>query len=186
MHTNRIANRFAGYLIVACASGMPWPAHAASPSSGDSSDATEKHKPSKAKAKARGKGGGDSSTQRHGLASYYSKHLAGHKTSSGEPYDPKAMTAAHRILPMGTRLKVVNPKNDKSVVVTVNDRGPVPKNRMIDLSNAAAKELGMTKSGVTKVDTEVVGKKNLQTHGDARETPTSASSSASSSAPARK
>ena len=169
MHSNRIANRLSAYLIVACAGAMPWVAHAASPSSGESSDATEKPKPSKARAKAKAKG--DGSTQRHGLASYYSKHLAGHKTSSGEPYDPKAMTAAHRSLPMGTRLKVVNPKNDKSVVVTVNDRGPVPKNRMIDLSHAAAKELGMTKSGVTKVETEVVGKKNLQPNGDAKETP---------------
>ena len=69
---------------------------------------------------------------------------------------------------MGTQLKVVNPRNDKSVVVTVNDRGPVPKNRMIDLSNAAAKKLGMTRSGVTRVETEVVGKKDLQPGGDAK------------------
>jgi rare lipoprotein A len=61
-------------------------------------------------------------------------------------------------LPLGTQLKVTNAKNDKSVVVTVNDRGPVPKDRMVDLSNAAAKELGMTKSGTAQVQTEVVGK----------------------------
>lgn len=98
--------------------------------------------------------------ERHqrGNASFYSKHLSGRKTASGEPYDPKALTAAHRTLPLGTQVKVVNPKNDKSVVVTVNDRGPVPKNRVIDLSSAAADELGMKKSGVTRVETEVVGK----------------------------
>ncbi len=110
----------------------------------------------------------DSSTQRRGLASYYSKHLAGNKTSSGQRYDPDALTAAHRSLPMGTKVKVVNPRNDKSVVVTVNDRGPVPKNRMIDLSNAAAKEIGMTKAGVTKVETEVVGKTELPNTGGAK------------------
>ena len=164
MQSNRIAHRFAGFAIVACAAVMPWSAHstdpAASPSSDDASDATGKQKQSKAKAKAQGKG--DDTTQRRGLASYYSKHLAGRKTSSGEPYYPKAMTAAHRSLPMGTKVKVVNPKNDKIVVVTVNDRGPVPKNRMIDLSGAAAKELGMTKAGVTKVDTEVIGKSDMR------------------------
>ena len=93
-----------------------------------------------------------------GKASYYARSLAGRKTASGERYDPNAMTAAHRTLPLGTQLKVTNPKNDKSVVVTVNDRGPVPKDRMVDLSNAAAKELGMTKSGTAQVQTEVVGK----------------------------
>ncbi len=95
-----------------------------------------------------------------GVASFYSKRLAGRKTSSGERYDPAALTAAHRDLPMGTQVKVTNPKTDKSVVVTVNDRGPVPKGRNIDLSNAAASELGMTKAGVAKVETEVVGKRD--------------------------
>ncbi len=96
--------------------------------------------------------------RQHGNASFYSKHLSGRRTASGESYDPNALTAAHRTLPMGTRVKVVNPKNDKSVVVTVNDRGPMPKNRMIDVSSAAAHELGITKSGVTKVETEVVAR----------------------------
>ncbi len=96
-----------------------------------------------------------------GKASYYSRQLAGRRTSSGERYDPSQMTAAHRSLPLGTQVKVVNPKNDRSVVVTVNDRGPMHKGRMIDLSHAAASELGMTKAGVTKVETEVVGKKEL-------------------------
>lgn len=96
-----------------------------------------------------------------GNASFYSRHLSGHKTASGEPYDPNAMTAAHRTLPIGTKVKVVNPKNDQSVVVTVNDRGPVPRNRVLDVSSAAADALGMKKAGVTKVETEVVGKTDL-------------------------
>ncbi len=99
--------------------------------------------------------------KQRGNASYYSKHLNGRKTASGQKYDPSALTAAHRTLPLGTQVKVVNPKNDKSVVVTVNDRGPVPKNRVIDLSGAAANELGMKKSGVTRVETQVVGKTAL-------------------------
>ena len=166
MQAHRPAHRLAAFAIVACVAAMPWAARGASPSPGDTSEAAEKQKPSKARKKASSKG--DGSTQRRGLASYYSKNLAGNKTSSGVRYDPNALTAAHRSLPMGTQVKVVNPKNDKSVVVTVNDRGPVPKNRMIDLSGAAAKELGMTKAGVTKVDTEVVGKTELPNAGAAK------------------
>ncbi len=156
MQSNRLAIARAGYVIVACAAMISSTTHAASPTSADSLGAMAEPRPSKPKA---GREGADEGkAQRRGLASYYSKHLAGNKTSSGERYDPDAMTAAHRSLPMGTKVKVVNPRNDKSVVVIVNDRGPVPKNRMIDLSGAAAKELGMTKAGVTKVETEVVGK----------------------------
>jgi rare lipoprotein A len=96
-----------------------------------------------------------------GNASFYSRHLSGRKTASGEKYDPTALTAAHRTLPLGTKVRVVNPKNDRSVVVTVNDRGPVPKNRVLDVSSAAADALGMKKDGVTKVETQVVGKDDL-------------------------
>ncbi len=96
--------------------------------------------------------------RQHGSASFYAKHFDGKKTASGERYDPQAMTAAHRTLPLGTQVRVVNPKNDKSVVVTVNDRGPVSKHRMIDVSSAAADQLGMRGAGVTKVETQVVGK----------------------------
>ena len=164
MRSNCIPIRCAGIAIVACAAILPWSARGASSSPVASADAVAEHKPSKAKGVSKT----DSSTQRRGLASYYSKHLAGNKTSSGQRYDPDALTAAHRSLPMGTKLKVVNPRNDKSVVVTVNDRGPVPKNRMIDLSGAAAKEIGMTKAGVTKVETEVVGKTELPNTGDTK------------------
>jgi rare lipoprotein A (peptidoglycan hydrolase) len=100
-----------------------------------------------------------------GNASFYAKRLSGRKTASGERYDPAALTAAHRTLPLGTQVKVVNPKNDKSVVVTVNDRGPVPANRMLDVSSAAADALGMKKAGVTRVETQVVGKKEVG-HGE--------------------
>ncbi len=169
MYARHNVHRLIGFVIavfvaVTFAGAMPRAAHAASPSAGDASTVTEKTRHSKASAKSKS----DNPTQRHGLASYYSKHLAGNKTSSGQRYDPNALTAAHRSLPMGTKVKVVNPKNDKSVVVTVNDRGPVPKNRMIDVSGAAAKELGMTKAGVTKVETEVVGKSELPNTGTAK------------------
>ena len=95
------------------------------------------------------------SDNQHGNASYYAKRFAGRKTASGERYDPKALTAAHRSLPMGTRLRITNPKNDRSVVVTVNDRGRLPKNRVVDVSSAAADALDMKKSGVTHVVTRV-------------------------------
>lgn len=101
-------------------------------------------------------GGHEKHATRKGVASYYAHDFKGKKTASGERYDPQALTAAHRTLPLGTQVKVTNPKNDRSVVVTVNDRGPVKKDRMIDLSGAAAQELGMTRSGVAKVETEVV------------------------------
>lgn len=96
--------------------------------------------------------------RQHGNASFYAKHLHGRTTASGQAYDSNGLTAAHRTLPMGTRLKVVNPRNDKSVIVTVNDRGPVSKNRMLDVSSAAADRLDMKRSGVTKVDTQVLPK----------------------------
>ena len=69
--------------------------------------------------------------RQNGNASFYAGHLTGRRTASGERYDPAAMTAAHRSLPMGTRLRVTNPKNDKSVVVTVNDRGRLPRGRVV-------------------------------------------------------
>lgn len=97
----------------------------------------------------------------HGVASYYSHRLSGRPTASGEAYDPTALTAAHRTLPLGTQVRVVNPKNDKSVVVTVNDRGPIAKNRMIDVSSAAADQLQMKQAGVTRVRTHVVGKEDV-------------------------
>jgi len=86
-----------------------------------------------------------------GDASFYAGRHQGKPTASGEAFDKNALTAAHRTLPFGTRLEVTNLENDRSVVVRVNDRGPFVRGRIVDLSLAAAKALGMTKDGVTRV-----------------------------------
>ena len=85
-----------------------------------------------------------------GPAAYYSEDYKG-RTSSGVDYDPNKFTCAHRTLPFGTRLRVTDRDNHRSVVVVVNDRGPFNKGRMIDLSLAAAKALRMTGRGVIAV-----------------------------------
>jgi rare lipoprotein A len=93
-----------------------------------------------------------------GVASYYADSLSGRPTASGEPYDPKALTAAHRTLPFGTLVEVSR-DDGRSVVVRVNDRGPFgKKKRLIDLSRRAAEELGMVKAGVVNVTVRVVGR----------------------------
>jgi rare lipoprotein A len=89
-----------------------------------------------------------------GVAAFYSTDYKG-PTASGESYDPKKFTCAHRTLPFGTRLRVADPKSSRSVVVTVNDRGPFTKGRVIDLSLAAANALGMTGRGLMKVTAAV-------------------------------
>lgn len=86
--------------------------------------------------------------QESGKASFYSHKLHGRKTSSGIPYHKDSLTCAHRTLPFGTFLQVKNPKNNKTVVVKVTDRGPSSKSRIIDLSYAAAKEIGIDQQGV--------------------------------------
>ncbi len=86
-----------------------------------------------------------------GIASWYGKHMKGRETASGEKYDPKLLTAASRKFAIGTELNVINLKNGRNVIVTVNDRGPYFGNRVIDLSAAAAEELGMKKAGITPV-----------------------------------
>jgi rare lipoprotein A len=85
-----------------------------------------------------------------GLAAHYTKGYEG-RTTSGEPYDPKKFTAAHRTLPFGTRLHITDPKSRRSVDVTVNDRGPFTKRYVIDLSYAAAQVLHMPGDGLLKV-----------------------------------
>jgi rare lipoprotein A len=91
-----------------------------------------------------------------GMASYYGKGFHGRRTASGKRFDQHAMTAAHRTLRFGTRLRVTHLRNQRSVVVTVNDRGPFVKGRVIDLSRAAASRLGMLSSGVARVRIEVL------------------------------
>jgi len=89
-----------------------------------------------------------------GEASYYADSLAGNKTASGEPYDKDALTAAHRSLPFGTKVKVTYLKTGKSVEVVINDRGPHAKGRIIDLSGAAARAVGLVEDGHGKVKLE--------------------------------
>lgn len=89
------------------------------------------------------------------MASYYADSLHGEVTASGALYDGDALTAAHRTLPLDTRVKVVNLENELSVWVTINDRGPYVEGRIIDLSRAAAAELGMMDDGTAPVRLEI-------------------------------
>ncbi len=86
-----------------------------------------------------------------GVASWYGPKFAGRRTASGERFDPSEMTAAHRTLPFGTRVRVTNAAG-KSVVVRINDRGPFHGGRVIDLSQAAAAELGLVRAGSGRVE----------------------------------
>ena len=97
-----------------------------------------------------------------GYASYYAKCMQGRRTASGETCDLCKYTAAHRTLPFGTMVRVTMLQNNKSVIVKVNDRGPHVKSRVIDLSLAAAKQLGLLGPGIAKVKVERVEKVNTQ------------------------
>ena len=92
-----------------------------------------------------------------GVASWYGPDFHGKKTSNGETYDMHAMTAAHKTLPLGVSVRVVNRDNGKEAVVRVNDRGPFVKNRIIDLSFAAATQLGVVQHGTARVRIEALG-----------------------------
>jgi rare lipoprotein A len=89
-----------------------------------------------------------------GVASWYGKGLKGGKTASGERFDPEELTAAHRTLPFGTTVRVINLRNGRSISVRITNRGPFIRGRIIDLSPAAARKLGITKSGVARVRIE--------------------------------
>ena len=91
-----------------------------------------------------------------GLAAVYSDRLQGHKTASGERYDRNLLTTAHKTLPFGTQVKVTNSKNQKSVTVRINDRGPTQAGRILDLSPSAAKALGISPKGMGEVSIAVV------------------------------
>ena len=95
-------------------------------------------------------------SREEGLASYYARSLEGRMTASGARYDARAMTAAHRSHAFGTQLRVTDVETGKSVVVTVTDRGPYAKGRVIDLSRAAARALGILERGLVRVLVEVV------------------------------
>ena|SRR5688500_16310908 len=94
-----------------------------------------------------------------GKASYYSNKLAGRKMANGEKYNPKKLTAAHKTLPFGTRIKVTNLETKKSVKVKVTDRGPFTPGRILDLSYSAADKLNIVKAGVAPIKLKVIKSK---------------------------
>lgn len=91
-----------------------------------------------------------------GNASYYGKRFHGRRTANGERFNMNAMTAAHKSLPFGTKVRVTNRRNGKSVVVRINDRGPYAHGRVIDLSRAAASRIGMIHSGTAPVQIDIL------------------------------
>ena len=97
-----------------------------------------------------------SGTVQHGLASWYGGKHHGGPTASGEKFDKRALTAAHKTLRMHSKVKVTNKRNGRTVIVRINDRGPYVKGRIIDLSERAAEILGMIDAGVVPVKIELV------------------------------
>jgi len=91
-----------------------------------------------------------------GIASWYGEDFHGRPTSSGEIYNMYDLTAAHKLMPLGTIAKITNLENDQSVVVKINDRGPFIEGRIIDLSYSAAREIGMAEKGLSRVEIEVL------------------------------
>ena len=121
---------------LSCALALPVPAHA----KGHSAATTQR-----AAHVARGQ------AAQVGTASWYGREHAGKPTASGVTFDPDRLTAAHRSLPLGTRVRVTHLASGRSVVVTINDRGPYIRGRIIDLSRQAADQLGMAVDGLAKV-----------------------------------
>ncbi|QGU33821.1 septal ring lytic transglycosylase RlpA family protein [Thermochromatium tepidum] len=93
-----------------------------------------------------------------GIASYYHDNLHGRRTASGQVYNKYRLSAAHKTLPIGTKIQVTDTKTGRSIVVRVNDRGPFVKGRILDLSKEAAKELGIIDRGIAQVDLRVLSK----------------------------
>ena len=91
-----------------------------------------------------------------GVASYYGNELAGNRTASGERFNPRLLTAAHRSLPLGSKVRVTNKSNGRSVIVRVNDRGPFVGKRLIDVSLGAAREINMIGTGHAQVKLEIL------------------------------
>jgi rare lipoprotein A len=92
----------------------------------------------------------------HGKISWYGRAFAGRRTASGEPFDPHALTMAHRSLPLGTIVLVINDDNGRSVTLRVNDRGPYCDGRVADVSRAASRELGFQQFGIVDATLEVL------------------------------
>lgn len=95
-----------------------------------------------------------------GKCSFYNAKLHGNRTTSGEKYNKDRFTAAHRTLPFGTKVKVTDQRTGRSTIVRINDRGPFSKSRVMDISNAAAQELGVTSRGLFIAKVEVLKKAN--------------------------
>ena len=91
-----------------------------------------------------------------GFASYYASRFHGNRTASGVRYDEEGMTAAHRTLPFGTRVRVTNLTNGRSVVVTITDRGPFAPGRIIDVSKGAARKLDFVRAGTARVRVKIL------------------------------
>lgn len=91
-----------------------------------------------------------------GIASYYGGKFHGRKTASGQTYNQNALTAAHKTLRFGTKVRVTNLRNKKSVIATINDRGPFVAGRVIDLSAKAARQIGLIQSGVARVKISII------------------------------
>lgn len=103
---------------------------------------------------------GEKNHRLHGLASVYADSLVGRRTASGQHFSQEKMTAAHRYLPLGSRVLVTNLRNNRSVEVSINDRGPFHRGRVIDLSSSAASQLGIHRHGVTSVKLQVLPPQN--------------------------
>ena len=100
---------------------------------------------------------GFSQTTETGMASFYNDKFEGRATASGEAFSQSKLTAAHKTLPFKTKIKVTNLANQRSVIVTINDRGPFVEGRILDLSKKAAIKLDFVDKGVVKVQFEVIG-----------------------------
>lgn len=107
----------------------------------------------------------------NGLASWYGSEWQGRQTSSGEPYAMDALTAAHKTLPLGVYVKVMERRTGREVIVRVNDRGPFVRDRIIDLSRGAARELGCEEQGVVPVRVEALGYRTTGPGGEVQYTP---------------
>ena len=103
-----------------------------------------------------GGGSGRDRSESTGFASFYGSEFHGRRTASGERYDEGELSAAHRTLPFGTRVRLTNLKNGRTVVVTITDRGPFRRGRIVDVSKRAARELGFLRAGVARVRLEVL------------------------------
>lgn len=111
----------------------------------------------------------DLGMKERGIASWYGDDFDGWATANGERYDMHLLTAAHRTLPLGTMARITNVVNGTSVVIRINDRGPYVNGRILDLSYAAAKQLGMLQEGVSAIQLEVVGQDRFETDVNASE-----------------